>query len=62
MKENNKSNNKNPYDLILDTYNAEKFPIIQNVQSGLVFPFSMKADDEVIDPSAFYENNNKKMF
>lgn len=57
----NNTNNTNPYKVILESYNAEKFPIIANKQKGLVFPLSMKNDDEVINPSAFYENNNNQL-
>lgn len=53
---NTESTGKNGYDIILDTYNAEKFPIIKNDNNALVFPFEMRNDIDYIDTSKFYED------
>jgi len=41
-----KSIGRNGYDIILETYNANKFPIIENDINALVFPIEMKRDVE----------------
>ena len=58
-----KSIGRNGYDIILETYNADKFPIIENDINALVFPIEMKRDVEGIDTLKFYEGldlSNKK--
>lgn len=58
MYDKNKSTGKNGYDIILDTYNSKKAPIIKNDINALVFPTGLKSDIETIDTSKFYDDLN----
>ncbi len=40
---------KNGYDIILETYNSHKYPIIENQMNALVFPWNMQRDVDAID-------------
>ncbi|MGF7059450.1 hypothetical protein [Brassicibacter mesophilus] len=53
----------NGYDIILNTYNSHKYPVIENQMNALVFPWSMQRDVDAIDTMKFYEGTdavNKK--
>jgi len=41
-------------DMIDSTYKAKGYKIIPKDQNAYVMPFTMKASDDVIDPSKFY--------
>lgn len=51
---NNKSIGKNGYNYILDTYNKNNFPILENKINATVFPWNMKRDVDYIDTMKFY--------
>jgi hypothetical protein len=46
-------NPRNGYEIILDTYNKEKYPVIENQTNALVFPWSMQRDVDAIDSMRF---------
>ena len=50
---NNKSNGKNGYDIILETYNSKLYPVIENQMNATVFPWSMQRDVDAIDTLRF---------
>lgn len=55
-KEINKAGNEkitNGYDMILQTYNSKKYPVIPNQTNALVFPWSMQRDVDAIDTMRF---------
>lgn len=56
----NTSKGENGYDVILDTYNKNEYPIIENRVNAVVFPWDMKRDIDYIDPAKFYNNNTTK--
>ena len=50
--------NSNGYDIILDTYNSHKYPVIENQMNAVVFPWSMQRDVDTIDTMKFYEGTD----
>ena len=61
-----KQNSTNGYDIILDTYNKYKYPIIENQFNALTFPWKLQNETDIIDTMKFCQkeldeefNNNK---
>lgn len=50
----NKPNASNGQDIILSTYNTEKYPIIERETNAFVFPWNMQRDVDAIDTMRFY--------
>ena len=57
-KDENKYTRSNGYDMILDSYNSHKYPVIENQMNALVFPWSMQRDADAIDTMKFYEGTD----
>ena len=56
MKKNkNELPRKNGIDIIYDTYNSHKYPVINNQMNAVVFPWNMQRDVDAIDSMRFYE-------
>lgn len=51
------SKGKNGYEIITDTYDIHRSPIIENRMTATVFPWNMKKDVDYIDSMRF---SNKK--
>lgn len=45
---------KNGLDIIFDTYNSHKYPVIKNQLNAVVFPWNMQRDVDAIDSMRFY--------
>lgn len=59
MNKNNKAvHPKSGLDIILASYNAHKYPVINNQINAVVFPWSMQRDVDAIDSMRFYEETN----
>ncbi|SHH83519.1 hypothetical protein SAMN02745135_02334 [Caloranaerobacter azorensis DSM 13643] len=54
----NKPKASNGQDIILSTYNAKKFPIIEKETNAFVFPWNMQRDVDAIDTMKFYSGTN----
>ncbi|WP_066505680.1 hypothetical protein [Abyssisolibacter fermentans] len=52
---NNLKNQKatNGYDIIIDSYNKYKYPIIENQMNALVFPWKLQNGTDMIDSMKF---------
>lgn len=48
----------NGYEMLLETYNAHKFPIIENQTNATFFPWSMIRDVDAIDTMKFYQGTD----
>ncbi|WP_041718925.1 hypothetical protein [Alkaliphilus oremlandii] len=51
-----KNKHTNPIDLINETYDAEKFPIIEKTMNALVMPLDMIQDVDSLAYRRFYED------
>ncbi|MBS4536659.1 hypothetical protein GOQ29_13630 [Clostridium sp. D2Q-14] len=56
----NTSKGENGYNVIVDTYNKNQYPIIENKFNAFVFPWDMKRNIDYIDPTKFYNNSTPK--
>jgi len=54
-----KSGSKNGYDMILETYNSHKYPVIENQINAVVFPEGIQRDVDAIDSMRFYTETNE---
>ena len=51
--DNKKQISTNGYDIILDTYNKYKYPIVENQMNALVFPWKLQNGTDIIDSMKF---------
>lgn len=51
----------NGFDIILETYNSHKYPIIENQMNAVVFPQDMQRDVDAIDSMRFYGDIIKEL-
>lgn len=49
---------KEAMNLIDKSYNSHDYDIIPKQQNAYVMPWSMKKDEDIIDPSRFYEDSD----
>ncbi len=47
-------------DIILETYNSHKYPVIKNQINAVVFPWNMQRDVDAIDSMRFSVETNEK--
>jgi len=57
MKKKNPSSNRNPQDIIDDTYNKRDYPILEKKMNSYVMPLDMVRDVDAIDSQHFYPDN-----
>lgn len=52
----NSRKRKSGLDIIYETYNSHKYPVINNPMNAVVFPWNMQRDVDAIDSMRFYED------
>ncbi|WDV46215.1 hypothetical protein PV797_00620 [Clostridiaceae bacterium M8S5] len=52
----------NGYDIILDTYNKYKYPIIENQINALTFPWKLQNGSDIIDTMKFCQKELDEEF